>query len=142
MTIMVSGVLNPDNRLIENITVGATAVAPPAGGVAVYVNDAVSTRRKNEILNGLRWIFNGVRDRGLLEPRGGFVGQPMYSAAGIDNLTEANRRTASDVAFFNTDDIGIGWSPEATGYGWGGVIPHETAVGELIDTLQRELMKL
>lgn len=84
----------------------ATPVDP--GHVAVYIGDTVPFYRSLEIVNGWRWLWNGLRDRNLLAATDGVTG-PLYTASDIDQLNENTRRTSW---FDNTpvtgDDIAIG----------------------------------
>ena len=90
-----------------SVVISDTIVAVGAGQVAVYAGDAVEEHRFLEMLEGWRWLWNGLRDRNLLDITDSVTG-PLYAACQINSLNEENRRTSwLDLPTF-TDDIGIG----------------------------------
>lgn len=90
-------------------------VDPGPAEIAIGFGDSVPEHRALEIINGWKWLWNGVRDRGLLDDQ--FSGALLITGAQIDSITESNRRTSSTVGDFAADDIfvavGTGVATEA-----------------------------
>jgi hypothetical protein len=84
----------------------AAAAAPGVNEMSIGYADDVETHRTLEMHNGWRWLWNGVRDRNLLDVQ--FVGSLLLTGANINSLTESNRRTSSDILDFATGDVWIG----------------------------------
>lgn len=82
------------NTVKYPIVATGTIDAVPAGNVSVYA-DFDELYREVEIINGWRWLFNGIRDRNLLErTRNEAPGiGAIYSACPIDSLVEPSRET-------------------------------------------------
>ena len=85
--------------------VSAIGLAPPgADQIQVIISDTVDPLRRVEILNGWRWLYNGLRERSL---DGGFVGSTLYSSCPIDDLTTPSRKTSTSAAIIEDGDIAI-----------------------------------
>lgn len=76
---------------------------PGPNFISIAFGDDVPEHRAVEILNAWRWLWNGVRDRGLLDAQ--FVGAILITGVGIDHLNVTDRRTSSTVGDFATDDV-------------------------------------
>jgi len=74
------------------------------------MGDDVGMHREVEINNGFRWLWNGIRDRDLLNPDlSDPTYGPLYSAAPVDQLVEEFRLTSwNDITGINSVMIGIG----------------------------------
>ena len=98
----------PDRQADKReITVATVAADVASGEVSVLIGGSVQPHRAVEILNGWRWLWNGIRDRDLLTITNGTSG-PIYSYAQIDRLTEENRRTTwTGAVDIQVDDIAI-----------------------------------
>ena len=101
--------------------------------VKVVIGTGVPLRRQTEIFNAIDFLKNGIRERNLLDSQ--FRGFPLATAVNIDNITTANRRTASDLALvgFGPTDIGIAMGDTATNYPQ--VVMLETAIEMLKNIL-------
>jgi len=122
---------------VASQAVGDVLPAAPDNCV-IYMGDDVAMHRKLEVLEGLRWLWNGIRDRDLLNP---ITSQPdfgpLYSAAPIDRLVEAFRLTSwNNVSGINSTMIAIGIGINL--FGEGATNMHESAFAMLRDYL-REL---
>lgn len=120
MTIQVTMPVLPDRQADKSqitLTVGEPPALPvPDNEIALYVGDDVPLHRAVEILNGHRWLWNGLRDRSLLQATDAVTGH-LYSASDIDELNENTRRTSwDDTTPVTASDIGVGVSHQvATG---------------------------
>lgn len=89
----------------KDVTITTPLVDPGANEIWVGFGDTVATRRGNEIVEGLRWLVQGIRDRKLIDEESPlFKGADLVTAANIDILTEANRRTSSSLAVSTVAD--------------------------------------
>ena len=79
---------------------------PGPNEIKVGFGNAVPEHRALEILNAWRWLWNGVRDRALLD--GPFSGAILISGSDIDKLNEEDRRTSSTVGDYFPADVLIG----------------------------------
>ena len=91
------------NKLLCSYVDGA-AVAD-ADSITVAIGDDVPVRRQTEIINAWKWLYEGLKSRNLLDPDNWT--NLLVTAADMDNITIANRRTDSDPSFFTDTDIGI-----------------------------------
>jgi hypothetical protein len=96
-----------------------TGVEVTANQVALYVGDSVPLYRQVEIIEGWRWLYQGVAERNLLDEGTGstFPGALLYSGADIDNMTENDRRTSSVFGDFTATDVFIGMGTAVTASG-------------------------
>ena len=94
---------------VASSTVGSVSPALPNECI-LLMGDDVAPHRDIEMINGWRWLWNGIRDRDLLNPDVSPVSNgPLYSAAPIDSLTEYNRLTSWDsVVGITSEMVGIG----------------------------------
>lgn len=109
------------DALKKDVVVSTPLVDPTANQVWAGFGTTVPTRRGNEIVNGITYLINGVRDRKLLEAGvPDFKGNSLVSAVSIDAIQDSNRRTASGIiAVVVLDDdlvIGIGDAVTALQY--------------------------
>ena len=100
-----------------SIVVVGTIAAATEGDVALYAGDSVALHRQVEILEGWRWLLNGLRDRNLIDGEMEITDDSIYSASGIDHLNENERVTdwGDGVGFplITATRIGIGMSTSA-----------------------------
>ena len=80
--------------------------APGPSEIVIAIGDTVPEHRALEIMNGWEFLYEGIRDRGLLDDQ--FSGAILISGASVDSLTENNRRTSSTIGDFNDDDVLVG----------------------------------
>lgn len=101
--------------------------------VKIGVGANIPLRRQTEIVNAIRFLAAGIRERNLLEDQ--FKGADLITAVNIDSITYNNRRTASsDVAASVTaDDVFLSMGSTATGNDF--VVMLDTAVDQMIDIL-------
>jgi hypothetical protein len=132
---MVHGAIDPINRLLNNIVVTETLIAVPAGSIAIYAGTTVGLYRGVEMVSGWGFLWNGIRDRALLDQPapGGFSGATVYSVTDIDKKGENDRRTAVAFATLTANDIGIGIELEVTNAIFGAVTPLNSAFEMLIN---------
>jgi len=111
---------------VASQAVGAVLPAAPDNCV-IYLGDDVAMHRKVEIHEGLRWLWNGIRDRDLLNPATSQPGfGPLYSAAPVNRLVEEFRLTSwTDVSGINSTMIAIGIGNNL--FGEGATNMHESA---------------
>jgi hypothetical protein len=125
--IKIAGVILP-NRELGAITLTTAVLEVVDENICLFVGDTVPKYRALEIVEAWRWLWNGVRDRNILKTFGGRT----YSGAAIDNLDEFNRRTSSDLADFNDDDVFIGIGDQvAIQVGDASIVYLETAFTQL-----------
>lgn len=80
-----------------------TGVAVAADSISLYIGDTVSPARQVEIVDGWKWLYQGVRDRNLLDAQ--FKGAVLYTASDINKMTTADRRTSSDLVTYTDNDV-------------------------------------
>ena len=85
------------------------------GNLSVYVGATVDPTRTVEIFEAIRWLYNGVMDRKLLDVQ--FKNSPLYSTVDIDHITESNRRTSSTFGDILDNDVAIAMGAGTTGIG-------------------------
>ena len=103
----------PDRSTLEVVDIG---IQFAVNEISIYIGDSVSEYRQNEIVNGWKWLVDGIRERSLLVAPP-FRGAALITGASIDSLTEQNRRTSSDVGDFNADDVMVGIGANVTALG-------------------------
>jgi hypothetical protein len=104
----------------QAMSVVGTGIDLTANQVALYVGDNVPLYRQVEIIEGWRWLSQGVRERNLLDEGSGsaFPGALLYTGAPIDGLmSTSDRRTSSTFADFTEDDVFIGMGTAVTAAG-------------------------
>ena len=138
MPLMVYGELLPDHS-IKNIGFTETLREVAANEVAIYFGASVSPHRQVEIMGAWAMLWNGIRDRNLLDNQ--FFGAVVYSGVSIDSITEANRRTESSVASFNADDVMIGIDDTVTAALRGATVMYESAFESLRDNALQLYLK-
>ena len=78
--------------------------APGTNQIRIYIGDNVDRSRRNEIREGLRWLFRGLVERDIFTS---FAGAVVYSACPLNDLSIAARKTSSQLTDVTADDIGI-----------------------------------
>lgn len=139
MSTMIHGVILP-NKGLDAITITALPVEVPVNSIALYLIDPASDQRQLEIDNGWRWLWNGVRDRNLLDIQ--FNGALLYTAVPLDNIVAAGRKTSSQFLDVEAGDIGLGISAETTALFRGAVTPLEVAFQQLRDRARELVFKV
>ena len=92
----------------RDFSVGVISPKPVSDSIIVVIGDDVDYRQV-ETLNALKWLWNGVRDRDLLDSGVSVPGNgQLVSACNIDAISPANRRTAwGDTVVLTEGDVGI-----------------------------------
>ena len=67
---------------------------PASNEVKIHIADGVDIFRRVEILEGWRWLWNGIRDRALLDVQ--FKDARITSAVPVNDISIEARKTASD----------------------------------------------
>ena len=85
----------------------ADAITPPGPNeMIIAYGDSVAPHRALEIQNGWKWLYHGIRERGLLNAQ--FVGNLLLTGAPINSLTTPNRKTSGVTGDFAADEIFVG----------------------------------
>ena len=133
MAFMIHAQMNTtgDRQLIPSTitVVDGIATEVAADRIALYALDNVPTYRQLEIFTGWGFLYNGIRDRNLLDSQ--FAGSVLYSATNINKKGENDRRTASLLTSLTADDIVVGLGATVTGN-----------IGGAINSLQSAFEKL
>lgn len=88
----------------------------PPDDISLYIGaNIVGTARGVEIVNAWRFLFNGIKDRNLLDDQ--FKGALLYTYVDINDITANNRRTSSDLTGVTSDDVVIGLGLNVTAKG-------------------------
>ena len=124
----------------DSIVISDTPAELTANQIGVYALADVSLRRQNEIINGWKWLFDGVRERNLIDDGGAFAGAVLYTYASIDSLTVGNRRTSSALIDLNADDVGIGMGTGVTAGANGRTMQLDNAFGFLAEHIGRKAL--
>lgn len=80
-----------------------TGAAVGADQISLYIGDDVPVRRQNEIFNGWKWLFDGVKSRNLLDDQ--FNGAILYTASDVDIMTINDRRTSTELTPYTDTDV-------------------------------------
>jgi hypothetical protein len=105
--------LDSTKMAMTYVPVGAAVTADQ---VAIYIGDSVPMYRQVEIIEGWRWLYQGVRERNLLDGPP-WQGSPLYTGADISNMTANDRRTGADMTPFTATDVMIGMGANVTATG-------------------------
>jgi len=89
---------------LQSVAVSESLAEVDVNGVALYVGATVGDYRATEIINAWRWLWNGIRDRNILQQFAGVI----YSGCDIDFLGEPSRITSAVYADFGDDDVFVG----------------------------------
>ncbi len=93
----------------------AIVALPLVDEIVLARGDLVHHSRQLEIMNGWRFLWNGVRDRAILDVQ--FLGAVLVSSVGINNIGETDRRTSSDLVSTTDNDITLMMGSGVTGAG-------------------------
>jgi len=105
MTIEVTGEIVTRRELNRStIVVSATNIEVAANNISIYAGATVDLARQVEIVNAWRWLWNGIRDRRLMQTFGGVI----YSGCDIEHIDENARLTSGVFATFGDNDVFIG----------------------------------
>ncbi len=117
--------------------------AVPANSIAIYTGSTVNESRQVEIMTGWRFLYNGLRDRNLINPGapGTFYGIPVYTGTDVDKKGEFDRRTESLVATLTNNDIILGVSGEASIAFRGATVNLEACLEQLIQHVSSERLR-
>jgi len=99
-----------DNRQVNKADVvieDVVAALPVAGSIRLYIGGSVAVHRQVEIMNGWKWLYNGIRDRSLVSIDNADIGA-LLTACDIDRLDEFNRKTSWGSLNVEATDIGLG----------------------------------
>ena len=139
MTLMATGEV-VSNRQLKKTDVVITEVITevPANNIAIYAGSEVALYRQLEMVTGWQFLWNGVRDRNLMDVQ--FNGFVLYSGTDIDKKGENDRRTESVVVSFTNNDVIIGIGLGATGEFSGAVLPLDSAFEQLIQFARESIL--
>ena len=139
MTLMATGEV-VSNRQLNKLDVVLTEIIieVPTNNIAIYAGSAVALYRQLEMVTGWQFLWNGVRDRNLMDVQ--FNGLILYSGTNIDKKGENDRRTASEVISFDDNDVLIGIGAGATGEFSGAVLPLDSAFEQLIQFARESVL--
>lgn len=115
--------------LPATITVTETPIEVPVARIALYALSGVELHRQLEIFTGWEFLWNGIRDRNLLDSA--YVGSLLYTYTDINKKGEADRRTSSLLVDLATTDIAVALGSSVTARASGAVLPLETAFDQL-----------
>jgi hypothetical protein len=104
----------------QDMAVVGTGADVTTNQVAIYVGDNVPLYRQVEMIEGWRWLFQGVAERNLLDEGSGsaFPGSILYTGSTIDTLmSTTDRLTSSTFADFTEVDVFIGMGTAVTAAG-------------------------
>ena len=130
--------------LKKDVAVTGSVADPGPNEVYVAYGSGVAERRGTEIINGLKWLENGVSERNLLDVNaagGAFKGSDLVTCVDIDSITAADRRTSATLAgsSFAAGDLVIGMGDAVTLNGQVEMI--RSALGDLRRAVQEFLYK-
>ncbi len=92
----------------KRAVVESATVSPPADNqIQLIMKDTVDFTRRVEALEGWRWLWRGLRERGILTGGSGFEGSIVYTSCPIDSLTIPARKTQTSAAIMIDGDIAI-----------------------------------
>lgn len=138
MTLMVHGIITA-NKNLGAVTVSGVSIEVPANSIAIYLIDPAATYRQNEIISAWKWLYNGIRDRNLLDDQ--FAGAVLYTAVPLGETVSPKRKTSSVFADIAAGDAGLGISVETATLFHGAVIPLETAFRKLYNVALESTLK-
>lgn len=139
MSLIASGTMLPNRQISNIIVTEGVAAEVGANDIAIYALDNVPLYKQLEIFNAWRWLWNGVRDRNLLDSQ--FVGAILYTYSNINILTENDRRTSSALIDLNPEDVVIGIGLNVTTDFRGAVTPLETGFEKLRHAALEQFLK-
>ena len=139
MSLQARGTMTPDREISNIIVSEGVAAEVAANEISIYALDTVPLHRQLEIFNAWIWLWNGIRDRALLD--GPFTGNILYSGSSILQLTEPDRRTSSVIASFNDDDVVVGLGSGVTTQILSAVTPLETGFLRLRNAALEQFLK-
>ena len=127
------------NEVKKDVVISTPLVDPGDNEIWVGFGTDVATYRGTEIVNAMKFLMSGIRDRNLLDAQ--FKDSALVTACSIDGITANNRRTSSDLATSVVADadvvIAMGTFVTATPY----KVMHETHYEQLIRAVQEWLHK-
>ena len=114
-------------------------VAPD--NIAVYAGATVNSARQVEIVTGWMFLYNGIRDRSLMDIDNLFYNQDIYTMTDIDKKGEFDRRTESILASNTDNDIMIAFGANVGPAFHGATLHLESALRQLIEETYNALLK-
>ncbi len=107
MPLMVTGEVVSQRHLNKlNAVVTEVLIEVPANNVAIYAGANIALFRQLEMVTGWEQCWKFIRDEAILDVQ--FANAVAYAGTNINSKGEADRRIASDVAFFGPDDVIVG----------------------------------
>ena len=136
MALKVQGIITP-GRQLQTITTSEVIDAVDDNGIAIYQGATVADYRQVEIINCWKFLWNGIRDRDIMQQFAGVV----YSGVDADQIGENARITSATFADFGDNDIfvGIGQLVVAEFIDYTVII--DTVFGQLSDTALEDVYK-
>lgn len=132
--------VTPFRELIPSTitVVQPVAIEVPVDRIALYTLDDVDTYRQVEIVTGWQFLYNGIRDRNLIDVQ--FKGAQLYSATNINKKGENDRRTASVLTSFTAEDIVVGIGSTVTGGVGGAIVSLQSAFEKLAEAAKEQFL--
>jgi hypothetical protein len=140
MGLKVQGIITP-GRALQSISTSTTVDAVDDNGIAIFIGATVGTTvseaRQVEIINAWRFLWNGIRDRNIMQQFAGVV----YSGVDIDNISFASRRTSATFGDFGVNDVFVGIGQLVVAEFLDYTLPIETTFTQLTQTALEDTLK-
>jgi hypothetical protein len=136
MALKVQAIITP-GRQVQTVTTSGTVDAVDDNGIAVYAGATVADYRQIEIINAWRFLWNGVRDRNIMQQFAGVI----YSGVDVEHIDENARTTSATFGDFGDNDIFIGIGQLVVAEFLDYTVILETAFQQLRDTALEDTYK-
>jgi hypothetical protein len=140
MGLKVQGIITP-GRSLQSITTSTTVDIVSDNGVALFIGETagttVSESRQVEIIDAWRFLWNGIRDRNIMQQFAGVV----YSGVDIDHIGENQRITSATFGDFGINDVFVGIGQLVVAEFLDYTLPIEVAFAELQKTALEDTFK-
>ena len=147
MSLIIVGTMGAKRELSNIVVSEGVAGEVGADELALYALDTVPLYRQLEITNGWMALINFIRDRRLLDVDNGatppgFRGNVLYSGQDINSMGEGgDRRTASAIATFTSDDIVVGVGANIATISPGLTTPVMTGFVRMMQAAREQVLK-
>jgi len=108
--------------------------------IAVYAGDTINWARQVEMLAAWKMLYDGIRDRNLLNVGSAWKGAALYTGVNVDSITSSNRRTHAALDVFDDNDLVIAMGPTLTA-GKEAILSIELAYGVLTRKALEQVLK-
>jgi hypothetical protein len=136
MTLKVQGIITP-GRQLQSITSSGVIDAVDDNGIAVYQGATVADYRQVDIINAWRMLWNGIRDRDIMQQFAGVV----YSGVDVEHIDKNSRITSATFGDFGDNDIFIGIGQLVVAEFFDYTVIIETVFQQLRDTALEDTYK-